>query len=101
VTSQISAWNTGLTANLTITNTSSSALNGWRLTFTLPSGQTITSGWNATYSPASGQVTATNVSYNGALAAGGSTTIGFQATHTGNSGAPTGYALNGTACTTA
>ena len=101
VTSQISAWNTGLTANLTITNTSSAALNGWRLTFTLPSGQTITSGWNATYSPASGQVTATNMSYNGALAAGGSTTIGFQATHTGNSGAPTGYALNGTACTTA
>jgi cellulase/cellobiase CelA1 len=101
VTSQISAWNTGLTANLTITNTSAAALNGWRLTFTLPSGQTITNGWNATYSPASGQVTATNVSYNGALPAGGSTTIGFQATHTGNSGAPTGYALNGTTCTTA
>jgi len=101
VANAISAWNTGLTNNITITNTGSSAISGWKLAFTLPSGQSITNGWNATYSPASGQVTATNVSYNGALAAGGSTTIGFQATHTGNSGAPTGYALNGTACTTA
>ncbi|WP_433291249.1 extracellular catalytic domain type 1 short-chain-length polyhydroxyalkanoate depolymerase [Actinoplanes sp. CA-030573] len=100
VTAQVNAWNTGLTANLTITNTGSSAINGWRLGFTLASGQTITSGWNASYSPATGQVTATNVSYNGALPAGGSTTIGFQATHTGNSAAPTGYTLNGTACTT-
>jgi hypothetical protein len=43
-------------------------------------------------------VTATNVSYNAAIPAGGSTTIGFQASHTGNSAAPTGFALNGTAC---
>jgi hypothetical protein len=69
--------------------------------FTLPSGQTITSGWNATYSPTSGQVTARNVSYNGSLAAGASTNIGFQATHTGNTAKPSSFALNGTACTIA
>jgi poly(hydroxyalkanoate) depolymerase family esterase len=38
----ISAWNTGLTANITISNTGGSAVNGWSLVFTLPSGQTIT-----------------------------------------------------------
>jgi poly(hydroxyalkanoate) depolymerase family esterase len=98
VTSSVSAWNTGLTNNVTITNTGSSAVNGWSLVFTLPSGQTITSGWNATYSPASGQVTARNASYNGALASGASTTIGYQANHTGNSAAPTGFTLNGSTC---
>jgi poly(hydroxyalkanoate) depolymerase family esterase len=101
VATTVSAWNTGLTANITITNTSTTAVNGWSLGFTLASGQTITSGWNATYSPTSGQVTAKNVSYNGAIAAGASVSIGFQATHTGNSAAPTAYALNGAACTTA
>jgi poly(hydroxyalkanoate) depolymerase family esterase len=97
----ISAWNTGLTANITITNTDSTPVNGWSLVFTLPSGQTITSGWNATYSPSSGQVTAHNVSYNAGIPANGSISFGFQATHTGNTAAPTSFALNGTVCTLA
>jgi poly(3-hydroxybutyrate) depolymerase len=100
VTAAVNAWNTGLTADLTVTNTGASAVNGWALAFSLPSGQTITNGWNATYAPTSGQVTATNVSYNAGLAPGASVSIGFQATHIGNSGPPTGYALNGAACTT-
>jgi peptidoglycan/xylan/chitin deacetylase (PgdA/CDA1 family) len=98
VTSTISAWNNGLTNNVTITNTSTAAVTGWRLTFSLPSGQAITSGWNATYSPTSGQVTATNASYNGSIAPNASVGIGYQATHTGNAAAPTGFALNGVAC---
>jgi acetylxylan esterase len=99
VTYTVNAWSTGLTASITIANTASSAVNGWALIFTLPSGQTITSGWNATYSPASGQVTARNASYNGTIAPNASVNIGFQATHTGNSGEPTSFTLNGTACT--
>ena len=98
VTNSVSAWNTGLTDNITIANTGSTAINGWSLKFALASGQTITSGWNATYAPASGQVTATNAGYNGSIPAGGSTTIGFQATHTGNAAAPTGFSLNGATC---
>jgi poly(3-hydroxybutyrate) depolymerase len=94
----VNAWNTGLTENITITNRGSSTITGWRLVFSLPAGQTITGGWNASYSPASGTVTATNLSYNGTLAAGASTTIGFQATHTGNTGAATSFSLNGAAC---
>jgi cellulase/cellobiase CelA1 len=98
---RLSAWNTGLTENITIKNTGSSAINGWSLAFTLSSGQTITSGWSATYAPSSGQFTATNAAYNGSLAAGASTTIGFQATHTGNTAKPAAFTLNGTACTVA
>ena len=98
VAATVSAWNTGLTENLTITNAGAAAVNGWSLTFTLPAGQTITSGWNASYSPTAGQVTARNAAYNGAIAAGGSVTVGFQATHTGNTGKPSAFALNGNAC---
>ncbi|MBE3016310.1 cellulose binding domain-containing protein, partial [Microbispora sp. NEAU-D428] len=101
VSATVNAWNNGLTENLTITNTGSSAVNGWSLVFTLPGGQTITNGWNATYSPTSGQVTAANVSYNGSLAPGASTEIGFQATHTGNAGKPTAFTLNGVTCSVA
>jgi poly(3-hydroxybutyrate) depolymerase len=99
-TSTVNAWNNGLTANITVTNSGSTAVNGWTLAFTLPTGQTITNGWNATYSPTSGRVTATNVSHNATLAPGASASFGFQATHTGNSGPPTAYALNGSTCTT-
>ncbi|MEV0427591.1 cellulose binding domain-containing protein, partial [Micromonospora sp. NPDC050495] len=98
VSNALNAWNNGLTDNITITNTGSSAINGWSLRFNLASGQNITSGWNASYSPSSGQVTATNVSYNGSIPPGGSTTIGFQATHSGNTAAPSGFTLNGAAC---
>ncbi|WP_206191376.1 cellulose binding domain-containing protein, partial [Streptomyces niveiscabiei] len=98
VTSSVSAWNTGLTNAVTITNTATTAINGWRLAFTLPAGQTITNGWGATYAPASGAVTATNVTYNAALAPGASVTVGYQAGHTGNSAAPSAFTLNGTAC---
>ncbi|WP_223830398.1 cellulose binding domain-containing protein [Nocardiopsis quinghaiensis] len=66
--------------------------------FTLPGGQAITSGWNADYSPDSGTVTAGNVSYNATLAPDASVSIGYQATHTGDASGPTGFTLNGSAC---
>ncbi|GAA4069108.1 cellulase family glycosylhydrolase [Actinomadura miaoliensis] len=92
------AWGNGLVAGIKITNTGTSPINGWSLTFTLPSGQTITSGWGATYSPTSGRVTATNVSYNAAIPAQGSIDIGFQATHTGNPAKPDTFTLNRSTC---
>ncbi|WP_206282558.1 cellulose binding domain-containing protein [Streptomyces barkulensis] len=101
VTATVNAWNTGLTSSITITNTGTTAIEGWSLALTLPDGQTITSGWNAQYSPASGRVTARNVSYNATIAPGASVDIGFQATHTGDTAPPSSYALNGTACATA
>nr|WP_305034445.1 PHB depolymerase family esterase [Micromonospora solifontis] len=97
----VNAWNTGLTASVTITNTGTAAVNGWSLAFTLPGGQTITNGWNATYAPTSGAVIARNVSYNATIPANGSVDIGFQANHTGNTGEPSSFTLNGAPCTVA
>ena len=95
----MSTWASGFTASITITNTGTSAINGWTLSFALPPGQSITSGWSATFAPATGQVNARNVSYNGTLAPGATVEIGFQATHTGNTAEPAAFTLNGTACT--
>jgi poly(hydroxyalkanoate) depolymerase family esterase len=98
VTATVNGWHSGLTESIKIT--SNTPVDGWSLTFTLPGGQTITSGWNATYSPASGQVTARNATYNAAIAPNAPVTIGFQATHTGNTAAPASFTLNGRTCTT-
>ncbi|MEV5437563.1 PHB depolymerase family esterase [Streptomyces sp. NPDC052682] len=98
VTVSTNAWNTGLTASLTVTNTGTTTINGWKLGFTLPAGQTVTGGWGATYTPSSGAVTATNVSYNGTIAPGASVGLGYQASHGGNSSTPTSFTLNGTVC---
>ncbi|GGU59183.1 extracellular catalytic domain type 1 short-chain-length polyhydroxyalkanoate depolymerase [Streptomyces lavendofoliae] len=96
-----SSWNTGLTATVALTNTGSAPLTSWSLVFTLPAGQTITSGWGATYSPAGGTVTATNAPYNATIPAGASVQLGFQARHTGDTGRPAAFALNGATCSTA
>jgi acetylxylan esterase len=97
----VSPWNTGLTADVKVTNGTTSAVSGWTLKFTLPSGQAITSGWGASYSPSSGSVTASPASYNTTINANSSVSFGFQATHTGNTAEPTSFTLNSTACTVA
>jgi hypothetical protein len=93
-----SVWPGGFTASITVKNTGSSAVNGWKTAFTLPSGQAVTSAWNADISPSSGSVTASNVSYNAQIPAGGSQSFGFQGTYTGTFSQPTHFTLNGTAC---
>ncbi|MEO3809025.1 cellulose binding domain-containing protein [Sphaerisporangium sp. B11E5] len=97
----VSQWNDGFTATVTITNTGGSALNGWTLGFTFPGNQRITSGWSATFNQSGTSVTATNMSYNGSIAAGANTSIGFQASYSGTNTAPSSFTLNGAACTVA
>ncbi|MEH1101775.1 extracellular catalytic domain type 1 short-chain-length polyhydroxyalkanoate depolymerase [Micromonospora sp. CPCC 205561] len=97
----VSAWNSGLTASVTITNTGGSTVDGWSLAFTLPAGQRITNGWNATYAATGSAVTARDVGHNATLAPGASVTLGFQATHTGDTTRPSSFTLNGAACSVA
>ncbi|SEQ94473.1 esterase, PHB depolymerase family [Lentzea xinjiangensis] len=100
VKAAVTAWNNGLTESITITNTGTTAIDGWSLAFTLPGGQTITSGWNATYSPSAGQVTARNAGHNATIAPNRSVDIGFQATHTGDTAPAAPFTLNGVTCST-
>ncbi|MET9440430.1 cellulose binding domain-containing protein [Streptomyces sp. NPDC006610] len=98
VTYGTSVWSGGFTANVTVANTGTTAVDNWKLTFTLPSGQRITSAWNATVSPSSGAVTATPVAHNARIAAGASQSFGFQGTYSGSFAQPSGFSLNGTPC---
>jgi hypothetical protein len=102
VTYGTNSWQGGFTADVTVTNTGSSRVSGWKLAFTLPSGQQITNSWNANLSGSAGALTASNVSHNAELSAGGGqATFGFQGTSSGTFTKPTAFSLNGTACTTA
>jgi hypothetical protein len=94
-----SQWAGGFVAQLTITNTSTTATSGWTLGFTFPGDQHITNAWNGTTSQNGENVTITNASYNGTIPAGGSVSLGFQGTWTSNDTAPTAFTLNGTPCT--
>ncbi|MET8356294.1 cellulose binding domain-containing protein [Micromonospora sp. NPDC005171] len=92
------SWNNGFTADVQITNTGSSAINGWTLTYSLPGGQQVTSAWNATVSQSGSTVTARNVSHNGSLAPGGTASFGYQGTLSGSYSSPTSFSLNGANC---
>ncbi|MBB6118301.1 endo-1,4-beta-xylanase [Nocardiopsis algeriensis] len=94
----VNQWGQGAVVDVTVRNTGDAAVNGWRLTWTQPSGERITNAWNATVSQSGSSVTAEGVSWNGTLAPGASTSFGFQLTHTGQAGTPSGFSLNGAAC---
>ena len=92
-------WQGGFTANVTIANTGTTAINGWTLAFTFPGDQKITNAWNGVESQSGEAVTITNESYNGAIPAGSSTTLGFQGTWTNSDTSPTSFSVNGMTCT--
>ncbi|QDY09349.1 hypothetical protein FJK98_21115 [Micromonospora sp. HM134] len=91
-------WDTYLTSSITVTNTGVTTITSWRLTFPLPTGQRITTGWNAVYSPSSGTVTARGLDDHVTIGPGASIAIGFVADHTGDTGSPSAFTLNGTPC---
>ncbi|MFJ6149270.1 GH12 family glycosyl hydrolase domain-containing protein [Micromonospora profundi] len=95
------SWNNGFTADVQITNTGSSTINGWTLNYTLPSGQQVTNAWNATVSQSGSSVTARNAGHNGSIAPGGTASFGYQGTLNGSYSSPTSFSLNGTSCSRA
>lgn len=83
-------WSGGFQAEVTVRNSGTAALSNWRVTWTLPSGQTIGQLWNGVLTTSGGAVTVTNTAWNGALAPAASTTFGLIG---GSSGQPTAPAV--------
>jgi endo-1,4-beta-xylanase len=81
-TVSLNSWNGGYVASVKVT-AGSSAVNGWTVGVTLPSGGAITGAWSATNTGTSGTVSFRSVDYNRQIPAGGSTEFGFQGTGTG------------------
>ncbi|TDC39143.1 PHB depolymerase family esterase [Micromonospora sp. KC213] len=98
VTYQANTWNSGFTTTVTVTNTDTTAINGWTLQWTWPGNQQVTGAWNATVTQSGNQVSARNVNWNATIVPNQSTSFGFQATYSGTNTAPTRFTLNGAIC---
>jgi endo-1,4-beta-xylanase len=62
----------------TVTNKSGETVSAWQVGLVLGSGDSVVNIWNANSTPSVTGATVSNVSYNGTLAPGASTTFGFQ-----------------------
>ncbi|HET8846654.1 MAG TPA: arabinofuranosidase catalytic domain-containing protein, partial [Ktedonobacteraceae bacterium] len=91
-------WAGGFGTSVTITNAGSTTLNGWTLMWTFVNGQTITDLWNGSFTQSGGKVSVTNLSYNGVLAPGSTTSFGFNGSWSGSNTNPTSFTLNGATC---
>jgi len=92
-------WTPGFQVALSIDNTSATAINGWTLSWTFANGQTVTQLWNGAETQSGSTVTVTNLNYNANIPAGGSYTgAGFLGTWSGTNAIPSGFKLNGAAC---
>ncbi|WP_407319360.1 cellulase family glycosylhydrolase [Isoptericola halotolerans] len=92
-------WSTGYTADVTVTNGSAEAWDGWVLEFEAPAGQSLANGWSADWSQSGSTITARPSAWDAALPAGGSRTLGLQVN--GGGAAPSSFTIDGAACTTA
>ena len=94
------SWPGGFGATITMTNRAATAINGWTLTFSWPAaGEGVGSGWNGTWTQSGQAVTVVNASWDSTIAAnGGTVSLGFNGTDTGQDPAPTAFSINGTVC---
>ena len=99
VTYSMNDWGSGFTANVTIRNNGSSAINGWTIAWTFPGNQAITNLWSGSYTQSGQSASVTNLGYNGNIPAnGGTTNFGFNANYSGANVRPTVFTLNGSPC---
>jgi hypothetical protein len=94
-----SQWQGGFQGGVSFTNLGD-PLTSWKLEFNFPnSSQTVTQGWSATWTQSAAHVTATNMSWNGAVSTGGAVSVGFIGAWSGSNPAPTSVSVNGVTCT--
>ncbi|MFF8278127.1 cellulose-binding domain-containing protein [Streptomyces lateritius] len=76
-------WTTGFTAQVSVRNTGTAPLKGWTLRRTYAAGERVTQAWNATVTQSAAEVTASPLSHNAAIPAGGSAVFGFNGAWSG------------------
>ncbi|CAM5226970.1 cellulose binding domain-containing protein [Streptomyces narbonensis] len=94
-------WQGGFQADVTLTNTSTTAWTGWALGWEYPAGQRIGQMWNAAPTQSGTTVTARNAGWNGTVAAGASASFGFTGAWTGTNPVPAAFTLGGATCSVA
>ncbi len=71
------SWSGGFQLGFTVTNSGTAATTGWTVGYSWPGSQTISQIWNASETQSGAAVSVGNLSYDGAIPAGGSTTFGL------------------------
>ncbi|TDC89016.1 carbohydrate-binding protein, partial [Nonomuraea deserti] len=94
---KVSDWGSGFEGRVTVTNGTSTTMNGWNVQFDVPAGFSIPSAWDAVMSRSGQHYTFTNPSWASALAAGASASFGFNGSP-GNFPGVSGCTLNGAPC---
>ncbi|MET8279557.1 glycoside hydrolase family 9 protein [Micromonospora sp. NPDC005174] len=90
---------TGFTAQLTIRNTGTTAVNGWSVRFAFTGDQRVREAWLAKVTQSGATVTAKNESHNAKIVPGGTVTFGFNATTNGGANPNPGLVtVNGNPC---
>ncbi|MFJ7625937.1 cellulase family glycosylhydrolase [Streptomyces sp. NPDC097595] len=97
----VGEWQGGFQGEITIRNTGTAAIDGWRLGFAFANGQTITNMWGGTPTQSGGSVTVAPASYTSTIAPNSSVTVGFTGNRSGTNAAPAAFTLSGAACTAA
>ncbi|GAB2820629.1 glycoside hydrolase family 48 protein [Streptomyces daliensis] len=92
-------WGSGFSAEVTLTNRGTEALDGWSLSYGYAGNQKLSNGWNADWSQSGKTVTAKSLSYNSKVAPGAAVSAGANFSYSGTNAAPTAYSVNGTTCT--
>ncbi|WP_327010487.1 polysaccharide deacetylase family protein [Dactylosporangium sp. NBC_01737] len=82
-----SSWQGGFQGSVTV-SAGNAAISRWTVKWTFANGQTINQLWNGTLSTSGSAITVTNVSYNGTVPAGGTTSFGFTGTWNGTNAVP-------------
>ncbi|GAA3454603.1 cellulose binding domain-containing protein [Dactylosporangium matsuzakiense] len=93
-----SVWSSGFVADVTITNTGTTPITDWVITFSFGGDQHITQSWNGTWSQTGSAVTLTHASWNRTIPPGGSATVGLYGTRSATPAPPATIYVNATAC---
>ena len=94
-----SRWSGGFTSQVEVHNTGDTVISPWELKWSFADQQQITNAWNARVTQTGNEVSATPLDWNASIPPGGSVSFGFNGTATGSAADPTGFTLNGAACT--
>ncbi|KAA9373559.1 glycosyl hydrolase family 5 [Microbispora cellulosiformans] len=94
------SWPTGFTTQITLVNTGTKAIDGWKLRWSFLGGQKVDHGWSADFSQDAATVTASNQAWNKTLYPGQTVVLGFngQSPAPGANPTPDLFTLNGAAC---
>jgi hypothetical protein len=91
-------WGSGFEGKYTITNGTSSTVNGWSVQADLAAGYSVTSAWDTQMTRSGQHYTFANPSWAPTLAVGASVSFGFNGSPGNFSGAPANCTINGASC---